>query len=100
MQRYLVMRRKTVEPLALTAACQLGAAQRGGSVDEARGQGSGARSSGVEPPGTAASRDRAGAERYRPGREDTGTDEPGGRPEPQDQTKHFAAVEIGHGAVE
>ena len=58
----------------------------------------------MKPPQAAGSGDRAGAgaERSgggRPGREDTGTGEPGGRPEPQDETKHLAAVETLYRAV-
>lgn len=56
-------------------------------------------SSTVEPPQTAGSGYRAGAEHSRPGREGTGTAEPGGRPEPQDETKHCAAVETQYGNV-
>lgn len=56
--------------------------------------------SAVKPPQTAGSGQGAGAERSRPGREGTGTGKPGGRPEPQDETKHVAAVETLHGAVE
>lgn len=47
----------------------------------------------VEPPQAACSGYGAGAECSRPGREGTGTAEPGVRPEPQNETQHFAAVE-------
>lgn len=55
--------------------------------------------SAVKSPQAAGSGYRAGAECSRPDREGTGTGKPGGRPEPQNQTKHFAAVETLHGAV-
>lgn len=65
----------------------------------AKRHGPGPRSA-VKSPQTAGSGHGAGAERSRPGREGTGTGEPGGRPEPQDETKHFAAVVTLHGVVE
>lgn len=95
------MRRQAVEALALNAACQLGTPQQNPSVAEAGAQThSPGRRSTVKPPQTAGPGQRAGAERSRPGWEGTGTPEPGGRPEPQDQTKHLAAVETLHRAAE
>ena len=55
----------------------------GPAVQPAQAAGSGHRA------GAGAERNGGGA---RPGREDTGTGEPGGRPEPQDETQHLAAV--------
>lgn len=95
------MRRQAVETRGLTGACQLGTPQQSRSVAEAGAQarGPGHRST-VKPPDRAGSGHGAGAERSRPGWEDTGTREPGGRPEPQDQTKHFAPIKTLHRAVE
>lgn len=99
--RYLLVRRQAVETRALTAACQLGTPQESASVAEAGAQRHGAvPRPAVKPPQTAGSGHGAGAERNRPGREGTGTGEPGGWPEPQDQTKHFATVETLHRDVE
>lgn len=42
----------------------------------------------------------AGAERSRPEQECAGAAQPGGRPEPQDETEHVAAVETLNRAVE
>lgn len=95
------MGRQAIETRALTAACQLGTAQETPSVAETGTQrhGSGPRYT-VKPPQTTCSGHRAGAECGRPSREGTGTWKHDGRPEPQDQTKHFAAVEALHKAVE
>lgn len=88
------MWRQAVETRALTGACQLGTPQQGPSMADAGAQRHGAgRRSAVKAPQTAGSGHGAGAERSRPGREGTGTGKTGGRPEPQDQTKHFEAVE-------
>lgn len=89
---YLLVRRQAVETCALTAARWLGTPQQSPSVAEAGAQrhGPGPRSV-VKSPQTAGSGHGAGTESSRPGREGTGTGEPGGRPEPQDETEHFAA---------
>lgn len=95
------MRRQAVEARALTAPCQLRSPQQGRSVTQTRGQAHNpGRRPAVEPPQTPGSGNGAGANGSRPSWEGTGTGEPGGRPEPQDQTKHFAAVETLHKAVE
>lgn len=95
------MRREAVETFALTAPCQLGTTQGSRSVAEAGAQAHGVGPpSTVKPPQTAGSGCRTGAEHNRPGRQGTGTAEPGGRPEPQDETNHFATVETLYRDVE
>lgn len=95
------MGRQAIATRALTAACQLGTPQETSSAAETGAQRhcSGPRYA-VKSPQTTRSGHRAGAECSRPSREGTGTGKPDGRPEPQDQTKHFAAVEALHKAVE
>lgn len=100
------MRRQAVETRALTASCQLGTPQQSPSVAKAGAQAHGpGGSTTVKPPQVDGPRHGAAAgagaqcSSSRPGWEDTGAGEPGGRPEPQDETKHVAAVETLHRAV-
>ncbi|KAF3840839.1 hypothetical protein F7725_006702 [Dissostichus mawsoni] len=96
-QRYLLVRRQAVEPHTLTA--QPGTPQQSRPVAQAGAPAHGPGPA-VQPPQSSGPGHGAGAERSRPGREGTGTLEPGGRPEPQDQTKHFAEIETLYRAVE
>lgn len=90
------MRRQAVEARALVVGTPQPRVSEAGAQTRRPGPGAA-----VEPLQRTGTGHGAGAERSRPDREGTGPVAPGGRrPEPQDETKHVAAVGTVNGGVE